>query len=356
MQVSLIARFAAILTILSTVTAIPSGRAMAQGDPGTISGLTANRTPFTNEESARIRAFGEHWVARMTRANAPPRDVDDARRRLMEPLRGRGQSDLFLGEYADVVLPGLVTAIDGADTSPHVTANALVIISRAGTERALDALIDRASSRQTNATHVRLGAARGARELLRQADTNRISVRKRQQVARRLREAAAAESDPFVLRHHLHAIFYCDHDNVDNEARAELLGHLSGALTAVAGRASESVLLLDATSPIVFEILREFLRRDLPAQTVTGRALTPGMMRLLEAYQEHAWSAPVNDTGPDRGRFARQIARIERSLQTMLPFAHPGRSVPASNLEAAWLANDADRFRSELDLWKQATR
>ena len=354
MRMLSIARFAVILTIVLTVSTFASSRAHAQGDPAAITGLTSNRTPFTPDEAARIRAFGTHWVERFTRDNASPENVDDARRRLMEPLRGRGQSDLFLNEYGDIILQGLVASVDRDTATPHTAANALVIISRIGTERALDALIDRSSVRTTSSTPVRISAARGARELLRQADTSRISIRKRQQVARRLRDAAAAETDAFALRHHLHAIFYCDREGVDQETRAEMLGQLAGALTSVADRSGESVLLLDATTAVVFDVLQRFLQLDSTSQGVSARALTPGLMRLLDAYERHGWTAETNQA--DAGRFSRQVARVERCLQTMLPFAHPNRSIPTTNLQAAWAAKDLARFRSELELWKQATR
>lgn len=320
------------------------------GEPAAITGLTSSRAPFTADEQARIRAFGTHWLAQLSRDGASAAEIDDARRRLLEPLRGRGQSELFLTEYGQVIQSGLVQIID-ADSSAHRTSNAIVVLSRLGTERALDALLDRASVRATSQVHIRLGAARGLKDLVRLSDLTRVSVRKRQQAARRLRDAAALEPDPGVLRHLLEAIFRCDRSDIEMSIRQELHGSLVEAMRAVGDGARRDPLLLEAVNPVILSVLQEFLRLDPAAQPPISRTMLPGLVRLVEVYRDVAWD--LFPTGSeDRARLGRQIARVERCLERMGPFVAPGRVPAGANLERAWVSGDRDRFNRDLEAWR----
>jgi len=329
---------------------LASGVAQAQSEPRPISGL-ASAISLSDEDRASIVAYAEYWVARLAGATDPDDQVDAAGK-VLDPLRARGTSLQFRTEYGLAAAPKLRELIR-ADTSPFATTNALLAVTLLGNESALDLLIEFVAGREARAMHVRLAAARGCRDLFEKTDgdSDAISARKISTAVRRLREAVAVESNPLVLRHQLSAIFAADAKALPIESRTQVYGYLAEALEIVAQRGGKDPQLLTASSPVVLELLQEYVRFAPDVQGPIGQKIVPGLIAMLAGY-DGAW-ASAGSEGALRPQLAAQIQRIENCLKVTYPVAHPGRQAPEAGLADSFRKGDQARFREGLQRWTQ---
>jgi hypothetical protein len=324
--------------------------------PPSISSLATN-TAFTAQEQESIQTYAAYWAGQLAAGNEDPDLVRVARRRLLEPLRGDLASAMFLDQYGRSVIPRLEEVID--EGNPHVSSNALIVLSQIGTEPALDALLRRSNVREEPRTEVRLRAARGCSEVLESESLRTVSSRMIKTAARRLRDAAKAEVDPLTLRHQLEAILAADQPHIDSQQRAEIREYLVEALMSTADRAIEvppdaepsGLELFEATYPVLVKARDVYLRLDLAAQESFGRAMGPCLGRLLEIPSAQ-WQA-----GQNAPRCKEECGKIihlcERFLTTLDSFVRSGRgsSAPNTHLRSAWESNNREQYGQDLRLW-----
>lgn len=324
--------------------------------PPSISNLATN-TAFTAQEQESIQTYATYWSGQLAAGDDDPDSVRTARRRLLEPLRGDLASAMFLDEYGRKAIPLLEEVISNGN--PHVSVNALIVLSQLGTERSLDALLKRSNSREEPRQEIRLRAARGCSDLLESESLRTVSARVFTLAARRLRDAAKAEEHPLILRHQLQAILAADQPYVASQQRRQIRDYLVEALQSTAQRAIERPLdadpsgmdLFEATYPVLVEARDVYLKLDLAAQENFGRAMGPCLGRLLQIPPAQ-WEA--GQTAPQcKEQCGKIIHLCERFLTTLDSFVRGGggSNSPNTDLRAAWAANDLEQYGQYLSRW-----
>jgi hypothetical protein len=325
------------------------------GDPPSISSLATN-TRLTAEEQESVQTYVTFWCEQLTAGKDSPDSVRTARRRLLEPLRGDLATAAFLDEYGRRLIPLLESVID--DGNAHVSANALIIVSQLGTERALDALLKRSNVRDEPKGQVRLRAARGCKDLLENQNLDSVSARMITLAARRLRDAARAEDDTLILRHQLQAILAADLARLGDKQREQIRGYLVEALQGTAQRAIEAPAeanpsgmgLFEATYPVLVETRNAYLRLDLTSQQTFGQQMGPCLGRLL-AVPGAQWEAAQN-APRCKEQCGKVVHLCERFLTTLDAFVRGNDGPPETDLKGAWDAGNADRYRQDLGRWE----
>ncbi|MBD3336950.1 MAG: hypothetical protein GF355_15665 [Candidatus Eisenbacteria bacterium] len=324
--------------------------------PPSINSLATN-TAFTPREQQSIQTYATYWVEQLAVGNENPQTVRTARRRLLDPLRGDLASAMFLDQYGRRIIPLLEDVI--AEGNPHVSSNALIVLSQMGTGDALNALLERANVRQEPRTEVRLRAARGCRDVFQSESLKTVSSRMITPAARRLRDAARAETHPLILRHQLEAILAADQPHIDPQQRVQIRECLVEALMATAERAIEAppdaepggMEFFEATYPALIEARDLYLRLDLSAQQQFGKQIGPTLGRLLEIPSAQ-WQ-----TGQNAPSCKEQCGKIihlcERFLTTLDSFvrATGGSSPPDTDLRSAWQSNNREQYGEHLRQW-----
>ncbi len=308
--------------------------------PPSIKGLTTG-TP-NEQEKQTISEYGAYWCDKLGNSAADPEDIREAKRGLLDPLKQMSVSAAFLNEYDQAILESLVTIIDGEEPQPAVVS--LIVLSQLGTDKALEAMLDRSRGSDEPRMHVRLAACRGCKLLL---AGNRINARRVPAATRRLREAAKEESDQNILRHQLGAILVADQPMLTDTQRAQIRGYLVQALDGYSKLASDSderkvPELFDAVYPVLVEVRNSALKLEPQAQREFGKVLGPCLAKLLAVPSVHWEKAQGSPETKDR--YGKAIQFCEGFLQRIDLILGGGGGVQQANLKEAWDAGSREQY------------
>ncbi|MHC4808939.1 MAG: hypothetical protein ACYTEV_01050 [Planctomycetota bacterium] len=336
--------------VLMLAAGLLAGPSVAAGQtPASIMGMISSTTVSSADES-RIESYVNHYADQLASGGDA---AAEAVERLLEPVSTTAASRSFRGAFGRVAVDRLGRILSDPP-SPFVATNALVILSKVGTPGALAALVREADGRDQGDWWIRLAAARGARQLLKDARGDAIDDRTRLRTSRDLSEMAARETDARVLRHVLLAIVQADASQLEPGTRADIHGHLASALSTVAGRIREDASLAPATGLAVAAIRDTFLgmlnQRDV--QLEFSRRLAPAMIELLAAYEGH-WPADGSDAAATH---ALDIQRIETGLEFMVRAANPAATIPSPPAAEAWSDRNRGGFTSAVGAWRATLR
>lgn len=320
----------------------------AQAPPRSISAL-AGVSSLNAEELDRISQYAEYWANVLTDGSTPPTRIREAQDKLVDPLRGSGVTHDFRRHYGSSLVPPLREAVEDSQNAFCVV-NAIIVISRIGTERALSTLIRRCNTLVEPDRTTRLSAARGVKHLLAD-DHDMVSGRAITQTVRRIRESIAKEHDPDVLRYLLDALLAADRNDLEVDNRIALYRSLSEGLKLAAGLGGDNPALLTASSTVVFEFLRIFLELDPVLQRNVSHDTGPAFIHLLSAM-DTAWER-VEDPA-HRLSIGNHIGRLERLLSSMAAAMNARDRAPeADRMMEAWNTRERDAYNRILDTWKQ---
>ena len=324
------------------------GTAAAQ-TPASIMGMISS-SAVSSADEARIQAYVNHYADQLASGGDA---ATDAVNRLLEPISTTAASRSFRGALGQVAVARMGRIINDPP-SPFVATNALVILSKVGTPGALAALVEQADGRRQDDWWIRLAAARGARQLLKDARGDAIDDRTRLRTSRDLSEIAGRESDARVLRHVLLAIVQADSPQLEAGTRADIHGHLASALTTVAGRIRQDASLAPATGLAVAATRDAFLGmlNQREVQLEFSRRLAPAMIELLAAYEGH-WPADGSEAA---AAHALDIQRIETGLEFLVKAANPAATIPSPPAAKAWSDRNRGGFTSAVGAWRATLR
>lgn len=342
---------AAVLTLLFA--------AVCPADPPSIASLATNRD-LSGDERAAIQAYAAFWGGALAGGSADDAaEVDRATQRLLDPLAVGNATERFRDEYGRALKDSLDQALSGG--SEHIAVNATVVVSRLGTERALDTLVGHAAARYEDRWQIRLRAARGARDLL-EGDTLRPSSgAKISGAARRLRDAARDEDNPLALAYQLQAILAADLAPLTAAQHGQTRQYLVEALTSTAERAAAAATIQEADEfyRAAYNVLADLLGRllsmtDLHQQQEFGRLLGPCLYEFLSVPT--AWWDNAQGAANHKDAFRSNISASETALRQIDRFVRSGQGTPDTRLKDAWDANDPDSYGADLALWEDVLK
>jgi hypothetical protein len=325
--------------------------------PPSIASL-ASATSLSESQQSVIDDYARHWSGIMLTGKDEPDQLRKAQRELIEPLRRGGVSELFRDHYGRALLPTLATVID--ESSGQACVSSYLIVSKIGTERALDLMLDRSSIKSEPRRYSRLAAARGCKQLLADADLSRSNLKKNILTAsRRLLAAAKVEPDQYALRYQLEALLAAHRATKVPAQQAQVRAHVIDALRTIADRARKGgptagLELIDAAYPVLFELKKAFLDPEaLPAvQREFARDIGPCLVDLLEVGEAH-WKA-IQSEPRTKDCFGKVVRFIENFVRTINPFVGPDRASLDTGLFPAWQNDEPDVYKQDIKLMRDA--
>lgn len=321
-------------------------------DPPAITAIASSRS-LTEADRESVDRYASFWMGAFRRAADKPDEVEDARRRLLVPLEGIGVTGTFRDQYTRSLVPEVEGVLDEANG--HGAVNAIIVLSRLGTDKALDFLVRRADVRYEDRVYIRLTAARGCGQLLGEYSTELRSTAMGRAV-RSIRDAATNEPVPAVARHQIEAVLAADDARLSAKNRSDIHAAAIGSLCAVAESASEvdhdlAAAKLKEIYPIVARLRQVFLElnADASGQKVFGEKLGPCLERILTVATAH-WEQAQR---ADKASYAEYIELCESVLPLIdSVVAAGGQAPPSTDLKGAWVADEPERYQADLDKWK----
>ncbi|MCP3903556.1 MAG: hypothetical protein GY715_07955 [Planctomycetes bacterium] len=327
--------------------------AAAFAAPQSITGLTSANS-LSPDEVRRIESYVEDLLDRLRDAADDPAEVRDIRRDFISPVARGSTSGIFLDKYSRASLDGLEGIVSSGN--PHTSANALIVMSNLGTERALDTLLRHVSVRDEDQRFNRLTAARGCEQLFRNRHFQDAMPKKITTAARRLAAAAKVETDPLTLRHLGLAIFAAGQmEKLQAAPRQQIQGYLIEVLESVGERAAaasateDPIGMLAAVYPVLHGLRNAYLETDSQTlQKKLGRQLGPCLRALLEVATAH-WAMAQQQPRHD-GQPGNTINLCERFLTVIDRFVRSA-DPPETDMKHHWDMGDETRYKADLDLW-----
>ncbi len=322
----------------ATLVAFAAAARVASGSPQPISQL-ADDPQLTESDRQAIRAYSEFWSQRLS--DDDPKTAGEARGRLLDPFKAVQISEVFRMEYTKAALPDLRKAIEGG--KPLAAVNALQVVARLGTPRALEAIIENASVEDQENFSIRLWAAKAFLVAAREGTlpTNEIN-----KALRHFGSAASREQEWLVLRRQFEAIASVD-SPVSREVQVGILRETTGRMAKTGNGPSD---LMQATYPALKLLRDEYLRLPAVDQKPFGKELAPVLSEVCSVANSH-WDSAQEDPG------AKELyglaVQISESLLLMIdPDQRPGQQTPRTQLGPAWRERNAPQFRADYGKWQ----
>lgn len=315
-------------------------------EPRSIAGLS-DETQLSQADRAAVEEYANFWMERLVDDQF---DVADrARQKLMEPV-ARNPSEVFRDAYGGNLMRHVGPIIRSAADRPYAATNSVILLSRVGTERAIEMLVANASARQQSEWWLRLVAAKNAAEFMASNRTNSLQADFLSGRISDLARAAEAETNPGVLRYQLLALLNSDSDRFAANSRTRVFDHISSGLGAAVSRSATDHQMLAATDLMLTESLQPFLAIPRASQPAFAKKVVPQMVALLEGY-----AAVGPDLDPKvQQEYGKYIQRLAQRLERFCAVGMSRVQRPSDDLADAWNDGKFDDFRASVQRWKAA--
>jgi len=311
---------------------------VASAAPPRISHLTGEIT-LDDRDRDDISTYGQYWCASLE--NGTPDEVDRATEELLQPFKAVKVESVFRLEYAHVLLPKLEPIIAGMDT--HRAINGLLIAGRLGTPKAVDLLLEHASSADEPDLAKRLWAAVAFPLAVEQGVITERDVTK---ALREFERAASRETEWLVLRKQLQAIA-----SVDSQLSRELQISVIEAAAQQMKKGDRYSQLMQAIPQSLVRLREEYLNLIGKARELEqfGTALAPVISDLCTVAEMH-WDSAQED---DEAREAYgQTIQLGETLLTMIDAqVRPHNARPRADLGNAWQGRQKPQFADAHKAW-----
>ncbi len=329
--------------IIATVTALLTCPAHAAA-PARISHLVDNAN-LSERDRDDIRRYALHWAG-----GRNPAEVDEARAKLIEPLRAVRVGDLFRFEYSKAVVPHLEKVI--LDGSTHAAVNSLQVVALLGTPDALKVILAHASIEDEDDFGIRLWAALAFPIAVEQGvlPQNKINEALRRLEKAASREAAAsgaadAQYQWLVVLRQFEAIA-----SVRNSVSRDVLVKVLKAVTLAMEKQQGPSDLMQATYPALMLILNEYLTLDSANRETVGKSLAPVLCDLCTVAAAHWGNAQVDEAA--RKSYGGAVHISENLLKLIDARVRPNQMRPRTELGPAWRDRDKNRFERDHNKWR----
>lgn len=311
----------------------------AAAAPPRINHLT-NEPRLSDRDRAAIREYAEYWCDQLM--SDDPEKVDEARVRLIEPLRAVQITEVFRFEYSDDALDRLQKVVAGGN--PQSAVGAVQVMALLGTPRALEALVELADITKEKRFGVRLWAAKAFPLAVQQGTVPENDVNR---ALRQLGQAASREEDWLILRRQFEAIV-----SVEGRTSRDVQINVLEATTKRMGQGPAPSDLMQAIYPSLKLLRDEYLQMKTIDQGLFGKALAPALGEVCTVADRHWDQAQASDAA--RKAYGGAVL-ISETLLTMIHGTVGGTSV-RTQLGPAWRDRDRGRFNADQNTWQAILR
>lgn len=337
-----------LLSILLASCVGASAFAQASIDRATL-GATG---PLTEAQRSSVSAFISKKGADL-KAGQDPEKMEDARWAMVSTLRDPAASPMFRKAFAVAAVAELGPIVKGTDIQGAVQAMQVLRFTRA--TEAIDLLLDRATASNEPSATKRVSASTLLVEGLKDVDANAAYF---ETIARKLREASTAETDPVALQQKLFAIASAarrkdlppDNARVVRRALVETLGAVAKSI-----RASKTAdPRIQAMQRALISVRNDILDMSQAEQNEVAKTLAPALSDLLAACSAQWDSAHGGTLSSSYSAMLNSCEVLLRLLdRSMRPSAYEGVKSDSEQrtLQPAWDAKDRAKFDAESKKW-----
>lgn len=331
-----------LISCIAIVLAI--GVSDAFGDPRPINSLVSSISLSTAQQG-QIEDFAKFHCRNLS--SSEPDLVENAKKRLLEPLRAPSVSQYFRAVYARLLIPHLEPVIEG--DSPYAAVNALQVVGFLGTDEALGVIEDHININNEESFAKRLWAVKA---FVVAVDAGNLSANQHNPLLRQLGLACKAETQPMILRSQFKAIAKVK----SPIAREVLLGAVSAKLDDLATQENPSELM-GAIYPALISLRDQYLILPPNQQRALGVNIAPSLCKVFEVSLAH-WDATQLDAAAksqfsDSYKGANKVA--EGFLKTIAR-KFGSQEPPRTQIADAWEDGDKSRFEAEHKTWHEFLR
>ncbi len=297
-----------------------------------------NEQNLNDRDRRDIREYAEFWSERLSAAEGPAQ-VDEARAKLVDPLRAVRVGDIFRLEYSRSVVPPLGKAVQ--DAPPHAAVNALQIVALLGTPGSLEIILAHTSVEDEDRFSVRLWAAKSFPVAVRQKVLHANDV---DRALRHLGDAASREQSWLVLRRQFEAIASVD-SALSRDLQVKVLKAAMESMEAQQGPSD----IMEATYAALMLIRNEYLALPPAEKEKVGKSLAPVLCDLCTVAAAH-WDSAQEDEAA-RTSYGGAVLVSENLLKLIDADVRPQQS-PRTELSRAWKDREKGRFDIDHAKWR----
>jgi hypothetical protein len=314
-------------------------RSQAPPPIGSITGLSAQPS---DAQRSIIRRNAEYWCRQLVADDAAK--VNEARGKLIQPLRDRLTTIVFRNTFAVELLPNLRPILERPD-KPMSSMVAMQVLGLLGTENAMEELMKHCHRPVEDRVALRIWAAKGFRLVLERSvdrDQGAIPAPKVSRYIRQLGRAIDQEDDWRVLYWQLDALAALDHPVA---AEVELAGFDS--VTGRIGANPQMADLIRALRPALLSFRQRFLQLQAnpQEQRALGIEIARRLLESVELVDTH-WDACAADES--MGAVGREIVQISAQQLQFIDSNLGNFAVGQTTLEDALQRGDRQLFQKDL--------
>lgn len=280
--------------------------------------------------------------------------IEEARLALITPSRDPASTTAFRKAYATELLKALGGTVRGGDLRRAV--NAMQVLRFTRTSDAIDALIERATPSAERNPGKRLAAAGLVVDAFEDLDTSNAYY---EGAARRLRDAAASETDALALQQQLAAIGAAANRNGLPSDTARNVRRTQAEAIAAAAQAMKGVSTADARMQAIYRVLvplrNDLLRNSQADQKEIGKVLVPALAATVSCAAAQWDAAHANAAlAADYAGLANVceiLLRLTDRLQRPNAYQGSRPDGDARVLAGNWESGDRAKFDAESKRW-----
>ncbi|MEY2716455.1 MAG: hypothetical protein RIT24_2798 [Planctomycetota bacterium] len=338
-----------LLTALFAACVGATALAQSAVDRSTLS----STAPLTEAQKSAIESFASKHIDTIKDGN-DAKKVEEARMALLTPARDPAASPTFRKTYAIMLIGELGATVKGRDVRRAI--NAMQVLRFTRTPEGLDAIIERAMPSAETEPSKRIAAAGLASDAFEDLDAVNAYF---ETAARRLKEAAVAESDPIAMQQKFAAISSAARrrDLPPENARAvrrQLVDGIAAIAKSIRGssKADSRVMALQRA---LIGVRNDLLEMSGAERTAVSKVLAPALADLIaaagaqwaSAHDQPALSQSYGSLLNSCEVLLRLIDRSERAAA----YSGSKSEGDARILTPAWESKDKAKFDAESKKW-----
>jgi len=332
-----------------TVTAF--GQSSGGGLDASVTGATGT---LTEAQKASVSKYTAGLVDTLKSKDSTAKQLDEARTALVKPARDPGATLAFRSGYAATLKPALEPIVTGTDLQRAIIAMQVLRFTRSAT--AVEILIDRANPTTEADPGKRIAAGTLLIDIF---DDYEGANNTYDSNARKIRDAAAAETDWMALQQKLNALgtaarrkdLPADNARTVRRAQAEAIARIASSVKS--GAAADQRMM--SLQRVLIAVRNDLLTMPQADRSNLAKVLAPALADTLAATAAHWDSAHASkELGAS---YASTINSCEVILRLLdrgeRPTAYAGTKPEADSrvLATSWDSKDRTKFDAEVKRW-----
>ncbi len=336
------------------VAGSPFAVAAPQSTPTVLDRTTiATTSPLTADQAKTLDAFVEGWT-NVIASTSNAKDLADARRTLIEPLRDPSATAVFRRAFSGASVSRLEPIVNGKDTQRAIVA--MQVARFVGTPESLELIVGRLSTEKESDVAKRLSAASTIGFALGEVDLTAVQF---DTLTRAIAAAAEKEREALVLLQEVRALAeFVKRPKAPaastEQARTSQVKVLRSLMAQLA-TANGADAMVQVVNQALITLRDQWTNLPQADQMKLGPVLAPALAELF-AIGAKQWDA-AHDVdargGPRAQSYSDAIAAAEVLLRIVDKTVRPsGGGIGAEKAIAkAWDANDRKAFDDEVAKW-----